>query len=357
MIFPSQMEPLDQVNICLNCRGDMPAKAMFCPSCGQQKVKRLISLRELITDLIASVFNLESKLWRTLAGMIVPGKLTESYFLGRRASLLTPFRIFFIVAVAHFTILALRIHGSARDTLERFILQQRDAVYDQRFTAHLDTLIDETKTDFPKASVALDTLLAKSRSGKSALLLNGSISLIGYKDGRLGNGKTITLEDMITLPRDALFEKYAIGDPFSRLQVQVIQRLAQNPDSFVQFLLSKLIWLAIFLVPALAVVLQLLYLRRKRYFVEHLVFSLHYHTLAFALMGLFFQFSFQHPEYFGWFLLLIFIYGFLAIKRFYGQGWRKTFVKFGILHFLYLLLVSLSQVAVFLLSAIAYGNS
>jgi hypothetical protein len=350
------MVSFEQSNTCLNCSQPWPEEARYCPFCGQQKVKRLLSLRELFADLISSVFNLESKLWRTLSEMVVPGKLTESYFQGRRARLLTPFRIFFIVAVAHFAILALRIHGSVRDSLERFALQQQEGAYARQYAAHLDSLVGATKAAFPQASRALDTLKAKSQTTKNELL-DAHFSLIEYQSGQLSSGKTIEFQDLITLPREALLKQYALTDPFSRLQVQVIQRMIQNPDSFFQFLLSKLIWLAIILVPALALVLQLLYLRRKRYFVEHLVFSLHYHTLAFALMGLFFQFSFHHPQYLGWFLLLIFTYGFLAMKRFYGQSWRKTFLKFGILHTFYLFLVGFSQIAVFLLSALVYGNS
>ena len=316
-----------------------------------------MSLRELITDLVASVFNLESKLWRTLAEMVVPGKLTESYFQGQRARLLTPFRIFFTVAVAHFAILALRIHGSVREPLEHFAFQQKKGAYDRQYTAHLDSLIGATKVAFPQAGRALDTLRAKSQITKNGFLADAHFSIIEYQNGKFSPQKTIEFQDLITLSQEDLLKQYAPNDPFSRLQVQVLQRMIQNPESFFQFLLSKLIWLAIILVPALALVLQLLYLRRKRYFVEHLVFSLHYHTLAFALMGLFFQFSFQHPQYLGWFLLLIFTYGFLAMKRFYHQSWRKTFLKFGILHTFYFFLVGFSQIAVFLLSALVYGNS
>lgn len=346
----------EQSNTCLNCNRPLPAEAKYCQHCGQQKIKGLLSLRELIADLVSSIFNLESRLWRTLLALVVPGKLTESYFQGRRASLLTPFRIFFIVAVAHFAILAIRIHGSVRDSLERFALQQQEGAYARQYAVHLDSLILETKSNFPQASSALDTLQAKSQTKKNELL-DAHFSVMEYKSGQFGPGTTIEFEDLITLPREALLKQYALTDPFSRLQIQVLQRMIQNPDNFFQFLLSKLIWLGIVLVPALAVVLQLLYLRRKRYFVEHLVFSLHYHTFAFAIMGVFFQFSFQHPQYFGWFLLLLLIYGYLAMKRFYGQSWRKTFLKFSILHIFYLFLVSFSQLIVFLLSAIVYGNS
>lgn len=346
----------EEVNTCLNCRRPLPAEMVYCPHCGQQRVKKLLSLRELIADLVSSFFNLESRLWRTLAEMVIPGKLTESYFQGRRARLLTPFRIFFIVAVAHFAILAVRIHGNNRAFLERFELEQQKGAYAKQYAARLDTLIGETQAAFPQAKKALDTLRAKNQPRKSTTL-DGHFSIMTLKNGQLSPGIPIEFEDLITLPRESMLEKYALSDPFSRLQVQVIQRMLQNPDSFVQFLLSKLIWLAIFLVPALAIVLQLLYLRRKRYFVEHLVFSLHYHTLAFALMGLFFQFSFHRPEFLGWFLLLIFLYGLLAIKRFYAQGWRKTFLKFTILHIFYFFLVGFSQIIVFLLSALAYGNA
>lgn len=320
-------------------------------------MKRLVSLGELISDLFSSVFNLESSLWKTLFQLPVPGKLTESYFLGKRAQLLTPFRIFFIVAVAHFAILAVRINESVRTELELFSAKQRHAAFEKQYLTRLDSLINDTKADFPRASAALDSLGARTRS-EPALQVDGSIGFLSYKDQQFSTTETkIALEDILTLPGDALRKKYDITDPFSRIQLQIIQRMLHNPESFMQFLLSKLIWLAIILVPALALVMQLLYIRRKRYFVEHLVFSLHYHTFAFALMGLFFQFFHRQPQIIGWLLLLIFLYGFLALRRFYGQGWGKTFLKFNILLCFYLLLVSISQVAVFLLSAVIYGNS
>ncbi len=320
-------------------------------------MKRLVSLRELVSDLFSSVFNMESRLWKTLFQLPVPGKLTESYFLGRRAQLLTPFRIFFIVAVAHFAILAVRINDSVHTELERFATKQRHAAFEKQYFSRLDSLINDTKADFPRSSAALDSLGARTKS-EPTLQVDDSIAFLIYKDRQFSTTETkIALEDILTLPGDVLREKYAVTNPFSRIQLQIIQRMLQNPESFMQFLLSKLIWLAILLVPALALVMQLLYIRRKRYFVEHLVFSLHYHTLAFALMGLFFQFFHRQPQLVGWFLLLIFVYGFLAMRRFYGQGWGKTFLKFNILLFFYLLLVSISQVAVFLLSAIIYGNS
>lgn len=351
------MEAPETAHFCYNCRASIPPGAGYCAQCGQKRVARLKSLRDLLHDFFQSVLSLESQTWRTLGLIFLPGRLTERYFQGQRASLLSPLRLFLLVAVAHFAILAFRVHGELGDSLERFAQQQRAGAYDKLHLMRLDTLIRETKTEFPRASEALDTLKSKADARKS-MTIEGKLGALMFRKGKFEiSDIQLNPEDLLTLTRDDLFAKYQIKDPLLKLQVQMFQRLSQDTDNFVQYILSKLIWMALILIPALALILKLLYLRRGRYFVEHLVFALHYHAFAFGLMALFFLLAFRHPEWLGMVFILIFIYGFLAMKRYYGQGWMKTFMKCGILHFLYIILVTLSQVIIILVSAVLFGNA
>ena len=86
------------------------------------------------------------------------------------------------------------------------------------------------------------------------------------------------------------------------------------------------------MMPFLALLLKLLYFRRNRYYVEHLFFSFHFHAFVFLLGTL--LILLQNVLSGGLIAILalsIFVYLFMAMKKVYGQGFFKTFLKFILL--------------------------
>ena len=89
-------------------------------------------------------------------------------------------------------------------------------------------------------------------------------------------------------------------------------------------------------IPLFAFVLKVLYIRKGRFYVEHLVYALHIHTFlyvavvitALAAMGA----NRTLPALSGWIIGLmacaIFVQIFLSVRRVYGQGWFFTVLKF-----------------------------
>lgn len=97
---------------------------------------------------------------------------------------------------------------------------------------------------------------------------------------------------------------------------------------------SNLPNIIILLLPVFALVLKLLYVRRNYFYVEHLIFGIHLHCLAFALFSIVFIVEWAFPdleELLNVVYLWFFIYAFLAMKRIYSQSWIRTFVKFNFL--------------------------
>lgn len=84
------------------------------------------------------------------------------------------------------------------------------------------------------------------------------------------------------------------------------------------------------MIPVYALFLKLLYIRRKRYYIEHLVFNMHIHTfiiLIFNLALLLFTF-FSTETWIGSILTLgMTAYIIISMKQFYQQSWRKTIFK------------------------------
>ncbi|HTE18895.1 MAG TPA: hypothetical protein VK689_11025, partial [Armatimonadota bacterium] len=83
------------------------------------------------------------------------------------------------------------------------------------------------------------------------------------------------------------------------------------------------------MMPLFALILKLLYARRKRFYVEHFVFALHVHSFAFLLLTVMMVLKWEwlNALLSLWFIVALYI----AMKRVYGQGWFKTLVKYLVL--------------------------
>lgn len=96
-----------------------------------------------------------------------------------------------------------------------------------------------------------------------------------------------------------------------------------------------------FLVPLLALILKLLYLRRRRFYVEHLVCAVHLHSFGFLtmLVALIARAAgggaLAVKLFNGMLLACVVLHLWLALRRVYGQSWLATTVKAGLAVFLY----------------------
>lgn len=107
-------------------------------------------------------------------------------------------------------------------------------------------------------------------------------------------------------------------------------------DTFFNSTLPKLFFV---MVPFYALILAALYRKPRRYYVEHVIFSLHFHSFAFIVLLLYLlvsSFLLARQVFINQLLstaLLVFtlVYLFIALKRVYRQSYGKTTLKFGLL--------------------------
>ncbi len=86
---------------CLNC--NVVLDGQYCWNCGQRGNTRLISLMELVRDAVGDMFELDSRMWRTLMPLLRrPGYLTAEYLRGRRARYMPPFRMYLVLSFLFF---------------------------------------------------------------------------------------------------------------------------------------------------------------------------------------------------------------------------------------------------------------
>ncbi|HRO68986.1 MAG TPA: hypothetical protein PK951_01365 [Chitinophagaceae bacterium] len=128
---------------------------------------------------------------------------------------------------------------------------------------------------------------------------------------------------------------------------------------FSEVLLHQMPYLLFVSLPFFALILKLLYIRRKQfYYTDHGIFTIHFYIFSFILLLFVFLFDYL-SDLTGWglmnFLMAMTIlawpvYLFIAMRRFYRQNGFKTFAKFCLLSILGVFLAAILMLVFFLLS-------
>jgi hypothetical protein len=257
---------------CKNC--DAVLCGRYCANCGQRADVHVPSTRELLGEALEGLTHSDSRLWRTLLSLwFRPGVLTEEFLAGRRASSLPPFRLYLIISVVFFLIVA------------------ASQTSDQEF-------IHFSPDDAPAAANA-------PLSGESC-------------------------ESM------TIFNN-AHPDWDKRIQRACTEIRRDNARTLKKNLIAALPKAMFVLLPLIAFLNMQLYWHPRRRYAEHLVFFLHLQAMFFSvgiLIALFGDVAQHFPRLnaaanvletlLGWCLPL---YTVFALRRVFKNGWPKTLVK------------------------------
>jgi hypothetical protein len=136
---------------------------------------------------------------------------------------------------------------------------------------------------------------------------------------------------------------------------------AVGPAGILSAMLDNVPAALLILLPMLALVLKLLYPLARRYYVEHLLFLVHFHSFIFFLLTLLVLWAkFAEllslptavtvlPSTAGGFYVPAYL--FMALRHVYRQGRIVTFLKFSLLALVYLVSFSFIMLGAFLLAA------
>ena len=90
---------------CPNCGHSLAGE--YCASCGQHAVDLDVPLGKFLSEFLRESFALDSTLFRTLQPLFLkPGFLTQEYLAGRRARYVPPIRLYLVLSVTLFILLA-----------------------------------------------------------------------------------------------------------------------------------------------------------------------------------------------------------------------------------------------------------
>lgn len=340
-------QPSEKRKYCRNCYHPMAVGSRFCRHCSQKYTTGRVTFKELVTEFIETIFNLDSRFFKTAKALLSPGKLTNEYFLGKHKRYIHPLRLFLVCAVACFAALGLLVSNELN---EGFSVQNRKNQRQADYAVYRDSLevvSQEVLKDFPEgdAKTAVDRILRKLPDTREDSIYYGFLYINDDWTFTTKQFQVSKKEVAIMSPHE-IVEKQNFDGFFNRLFATQVVKVNQEGGSFLKSIMGKMIWMIFLMMPALALLLKLLYWRRGQFYVEHLIFSFHYHAFAFIIFGLVFLAEYFMPGlaenwgdedgHIAIAVVLVMFYLYKSMRRVYKQKRLKTIIKFSILNFSYL---------------------
>jgi len=122
-------------------------------------------------------------------------------------------------------------------------------------------------------------------------------------------------------------------------------------DLFLKALIANLAPMVLCCIPLFSLVLKILYVFKKRFYIEHLVFALHTHAFVFLsallIIGIGFLLHWEAPAPFTpivcTFLgITVLIQLLVAIRKVYRQNWLATLFKFALGTVIYAVMLAIA---------------
>lgn len=321
--------------VCANCETEFSGH--FCPNCGQAVKDYDQPFSFLFYNFLGDFFAFDTRFFKTLAALLIrPGFLTKEYFAGRRIRYAPPIRIFIFVSFVLFLLLQSYTNRGLTTVLDSD-LKDGKVKLDSSSMVLADSILTEVKNEMSEEDKAVpDSILNKygvNIDSADSADVNFKINLETFRDTRDLRQGLIKYSDR--LEKDLETET----DPEKRAEMREHIRLCRSPESAMAKILQYISWAFFLLLPILALLLKLIYIRRKFNYMRHLIFSIHIHSFIYLIMTLVVGLYMGIRGNIEWLtsilILAIPIYLVIAMKKFYGQSFGKVFLKFLVVSFLY----------------------
>ena len=334
-----------KTDTCANC--GKPLLGPYCAICGQPRHTHRRSVRSLIHDFVVDFVNFDSRILRTARALLFqPGELPTAFREGRTQRYVPAIRLYLFVSLIFFILLS--VTGIAILQLQ-VEAKPVKVIYDAQGNAFLpNPAYDPTDPDskFLPKNIPLSKEKANVPGG------HFTYSTESYFFTRVGGIHSSLSSDAKARLLESLKARSQDNGTVSWWKSKIfagLNRLVSDPAALNGPLTDWLPRALFLLLPLYALLLAVFHLRRRKefYLVDHLVFSLSVHTFAFvALIGAAALAQVAPGETVAWLLLVILtLYLFQAMKRFYKQGWLKTTVKFVLISGIYTLFFLLPAMA------------
>jgi hypothetical protein len=323
---------------CLNC-GTI-VQGHYCHVCGQENVVPKETFWHMFTHFFYDITHFDSSFFTTVKDLLFrPGFLSKEYMLGRRAKYLHPVRLYVFTSAVFFL-----IFFSLASSTDIIKSDTGNAMPNKERIAYIDSTMKSIAGDSGKLLMMQrlmafrDTNVIMNFADLAAIDENTNVISISNSSRTY---QTSEEYDSIqkALPankRDGWFRRRLI---YKEIHLNNKYRGHANEifSDIGHSLLHRIPYLLFLSLPLFALLLKLVYIRRKDfYYADHGVFTIHLYVFTFVALLVFFGIDKLRTSTgvgdLEWLQVLVvgvlFFYLYKAMRKFYGQKRFKTIMKF-----------------------------
>jgi hypothetical protein len=330
----------------------------YCQNCGQENIETRESFWSLMKDFVFDIIHFDGNFFHTLKYLFSrPGYVARQYAEGKRASFLHPIRMYLFTSAVFFL-----VFFSVNET--RFFKDHTNDLLTNKERKEIasdlqDDLQHNASDSFRLKKIALLNDTSKPITQRDLTLLTPNRLTFGKERSYGSLHEYDSVQNALPKnERDGWFSRR-----MELKKIEIDNKYKNRPNeissSLGEAFLHKLPYLLFLSLPFFALILKLLFVRRKNfYYSDHATFTLYHYVFSFILLLLVYGVdSLKSLLGWGWMSYLITalllcwpIYLFLEMRTFYLQSVGKTLVKFLLLNFLGVLVLLLLFVLFMIIS-------
>jgi len=314
---------------CLNCGHSLPGN--YCGNCGQEVKDLRRPFFKLSREAVQSLFELDGRAYRTLWYLLTkPAFLCTEYFNGRRTRYSPPLRLFLVISVAFF--LLVNLYTSVQS---------------------IESALSESETEgeeIAEADVAAsaddEPIIRVVNDLNEDTLSNFGDEDVDENDEGTDLEELSTFVDGINLPFFDTQTNINLRRVMRTQAEENISVLLENPSEFLRGYLEYITFFMLLMIPLMAFIQKVIYIRSGHYYVEHLVLTLHNHSFIILIVFMntiadmiktseipLISPVFGYLATAGYIWLWIYLY--MSLKNYFQQGYGITLLKFATTTVLY----------------------
>ncbi|WP_300598682.1 DUF3667 domain-containing protein [Niabella sp.] len=349
---------------CLNCGHTV--EDHFCSHCGQENIEPRQPFHYLFTHFFEDLTHYDGQVWKTFRFLLFyPGRLTREFLMGRRMRYVPPVRLYIFMSFIAFLLPALLFPSHELKLPELTAAQKEQQI----------KILEEEKATFAAAAQKPGSNISSKEVEKNnksidreikAVREDGDFLRVLYGDKRAGIHTTAQLDSLQkTLPVKEQYNwlEYKLVKKDLELEEQGIHgpEAIKKVNESVFHNLPKALFLYM---PLFAFWLWLFHGKKKWWYFDHGIFTLHYFSLLLTLITILYLVTFiggwlgnAGETVRDWLIFLAIAYGFFYFFRSHSKVYQERKLKSrlkGI--FLFFLNIVFMAVFAFILYIVSFLN-
>ncbi|MEQ1754576.1 MAG: DUF3667 domain-containing protein [Micropepsaceae bacterium] len=323
---------------CANCGTAL--NGPYCSNCGQKASDIHRPIWWIFGEFMDAIFGYDSRTFRTIWLLFAePGEFTRRYIAGQRASMLPPFRLFVIATLLFFVTMQVT-------DLAIVAFKVRAATPGDYATA---PVVQVGKSSAGKAKVPPTTVVDMDFFVPAESVQHVTLTA-AQKREVLSEASHLEVDSRSADEEEKGWLRWLVAK--ANRVTQGYERALADPMKLNAPLNLWLPRLMLVLVPVFALLLAVMHWWPRVYIAEHVVFSVHVHTVVFVALSLTaLTVAIVGDSGFLWAVwLILLVYLWMAMYRVYGRSWWLTTLKFGGLLAVYSVVLSAGLGTIFILA-------